>query len=517
MAQVPIPLKTLSNSSSSSSSSPPPPLPPPQSVRRSPMICPLAKLGRSSPTTMENLRNYRSPSADIGYRRSPLDPSVYSYLRGIPSPLEPSIYVNQSPLRESHCYRTASSPRSNEENENYKNRKNQRNVINNTNISETSFQNYHADNNDNYYGNKNSSNNYHPLMKGSSSSSGPESRNGESSSQSLPQSSYRPPSVVVDPANVYHQRMMMRTTKTSNNDKVLSRDARVVGSHNNVDPSYYLQLLANQKKHDIMRSSPLRRISSPTIDHSSLLYQQTTDLDASYKMGRTSPSLDQGYHTLVSPSPGPSTPGPWADYNNPLSVVSMTATATTPTVTTTSSSGKGKKLSGKCFSYPSNFDRLPDESVIKIFSWLDSSDLCICARVCKRWKSLVWEPQLWRIIKLSGENVSGDNAVRSVLRRLCGQNTTGACPTVEKVLLSDGARITDKGLMQLSRRCTELTHLQLHGCSAVTNNAIFELVTKCTNLQHLDLTGKSLSFFFFLLLLLFPFVLSFSYSFIPLF
>lgn len=232
-----------------------------------------------------------------------------------------------------------------------------------------------------------------------------------------------------------------------------------------------------------LRSSPaLRRASSPTIDHLQC-YRQSPSLDQSYtnhhKLGRSSPSLDQGYHTLVSPSPGPSTPGPWID---PHPVI-MQSPGSPSGVTLF----KGKKLNSKS----SPFDRIADDSMLKIFSWLDSTDLCSCARVCRRWENLSWEPSLWRSIKLNGENLCGDRAVRGVLRRLCGQGRTGACPNVERVLLCDGARLTDKGLTLLARRCPELTHLQLQGCATVTNPALFELATRCTNLQHLDLTGNS--------------------------
>lgn len=178
-------------------------------------------------------------------------------------------------------------------------------------------------------------------------------------------------------------------------------------------------------------------------------------------LGRSSPCPDQGYHTLVSPSPPC-----WPE--------------------TALTKGKRSQTRSCCF------DRLPDDVVLKVFSWLTSSELCVCARVCRRWEVLAWEPSLWRTITLSGDNTCGDKAVRGVLRRLCGQGRTGACPTVERVFLTDGAKLTDKGLILLARRCPELTHVQLQGCSAITNVAVFELATRSTNLQHLDLTGKIL-------------------------
>lgn len=186
-------------------------------------------------------------------------------------------------------------------------------------------------------------------------------------------------------------------------------------------------------------------------------------LDNFVKLGKSSPSLDQGYHTLVSPSPGPVTQSLWSDRNI----------------------YKGKKFQTK----NNSFDILPDKLLVRIFSYLPSLDLSVCARVCRRFEVLSWTPGLWRTITLQGENISGDRAIRGVLRQLCGQGRTGACPSVERVHLTDGAKLTDRGLMLLARRCPELTHLQIQCSAAVTNNALFEIATRCHNLQHLDVSG----------------------------
>lgn len=98
----------------------------------------------------------------------------------------------------------------------------------------------------------------------------------------------------------------------------------------------------------------------------------------------------------------------------------------------------------------------------------------------------------------TGENRSGDKALRTIFRRLCGQTRNGLCPIVERVMLSEGCKITDKGLQLLSRRCPSLSHLQLQNSTSVTNQALFDLVTKCSTLQHLDITGKSIPFLFLL-------------------
>ncbi|CAH0562173.1 unnamed protein product [Brassicogethes aeneus] len=183
------------------------------------------------------------------------------------------------------------------------------------------------------------------------------------------------------------------------------------------------------------------------------------------KLSKFNPNVDQGYHTLVSTSPGPLLSySAWTDGQNPY---------------------KGKKNHSK----NNSFDHLSDKILVRIFSFLSSVDLSICAQVCRRFEILAWTPILWRIIRLEGDKICGDKAVRGVLRQLCGQGRTGACPSVERVHVTDGAKLSDKSLLLLSRRCPELTHLQLHGCLTVTNNALFEIATRCANLQHLDVSG----------------------------
>lgn len=186
-------------------------------------------------------------------------------------------------------------------------------------------------------------------------------------------------------------------------------------------------------------------------------------LDNFTKLGKSSLCLDQGYHTLVAPSPASIAPSIWSEANY-----------------------KGKKYHPK----NNSFDRLSDDLVVKIFSFLPSVDLSICAQVCRRFDTLAWTPSLWKIITLDYELVCGDKAIRGVLRQLCGQGRTGACPSVERVYVANGAKLSDRSVILLARRCTELTHLQLQGCCDITNNSLFEIATRCHNLQHLDVSGN---------------------------
>ncbi|EDW04525.1 GH23299 [Drosophila grimshawi] len=230
--------------------------------------------------------------------------------------------------------------------------------------------------------------------------------------------------------------------------------------------------------------------------------------------------LDQGYATLVSPSPTGHHPNSSStvvisnssssscnnNKNTSSSVVTsaggggvggVIASSTPATTPRRSSNVTGtaigpppwnRKGPYRCGPY---FDRLPDEAVVRIFSWLDSCELCNVARVCRRFEQLAWRPVLWKCITLRGEHLNGDKTLKMIFRQLCGQSCNGACPEVERVMLADGCRISDKGLQLLTRRCPELTHLQLQTCVGVSNQALIEALTKCSNLQHLDVTGCS--------------------------
>lgn len=95
--------------------------------------------------------------------------------------------------------------------------------------------------------------------------------------------------------------------------------------------------------------------------------------------GRFSPSLDQGYHTLNTPSPPSGQQLTLWNNNNVIKKV-------------TPKRGEG-------------FNRLPNHLVIKIFEFLDSSDRCNLTQVCKRFETLVWNPILWKNITIKGKSL----------------------------------------------------------------------------------------------------------------
>ncbi|XP_036375172.1 F-box/LRR-repeat protein 7 [Megalops cyprinoides] len=135
-------------------------------------------------------------------------------------------------------------------------------------------------------------------------------------------------------------------------------------------------------------------------------------------------------------------------------------------------------------------DLLPDHAFLQIFSHLPTNQLCRCARVCRRWYNLAWDPRLWRSIRLTGDLLHADRALRVLTRRLC-QDTPNVCLTLETVVASGCRRLTDRGLLTVAQCCPELRRLEVAGCYNVSNEAVFEVVSRCPNLEHLDVSGCS--------------------------
>ncbi|XP_045132159.1 F-box/LRR-repeat protein 7-like isoform X3 [Portunus trituberculatus] len=246
-------------------------------------------------------------------------------------------------------------------------------------------------------------------------------------------------------------------------------------------------------------------------------------------LGRVSPGHDLGYHTLVTrqtptptrdrttptrdrttPTRDRTTPSPWSDVRaSPFPALDLSALSSCPRSSPRpqlpqvppqqqqSTPQPQQQLEstdqllatykGKRVSRSSPFDKLSDELVVRILSFLPTNSVCQCARVCRRWYVLAWDPRLWSTITLTSEAIHADRAIKQITRLLA--RDSGGCVHVEKVILNSCSRLSDRGLSLIGRRCPELRHLEIKGCVNVTNIGIFELVTQCVNLEHLDVTG----------------------------
>ncbi|XP_042202851.1 F-box/LRR-repeat protein 7 [Callorhinchus milii] len=135
-------------------------------------------------------------------------------------------------------------------------------------------------------------------------------------------------------------------------------------------------------------------------------------------------------------------------------------------------------------------DTLLDQTLIQIFSHLPTNLLCQCARVCRRWYNLCWDPRLWRTIRLTGETMNVDRALRVLTRRLC-QDTPNVCLMLETVIVQGCRRLTDRGLYTIAQCCPELRQLEVAGCYNISNEALYDVVSRCPNLEYLDVSGCS--------------------------
>ncbi|XP_074652297.1 uncharacterized protein LOC141906806 [Tubulanus polymorphus] len=138
----------------------------------------------------------------------------------------------------------------------------------------------------------------------------------------------------------------------------------------------------------------------------------------------------------------------------------------------------------------SSFDFLPDDIILGIFSNLPTEQVCRCARVCRRWYGLAWDPTLWTSIRVNDSSVDINKALKVLTHRL-SYDTPFVCVNIHRINLNGCSKLSDKGLQVIANRCPEITHLDLLGCANITNMAIFEVVSKCTNLEHLNLLGCS--------------------------
>lgn len=113
------------------------------------------------------------------------------------------------------------------------------------------------------------------------------------------------------------------------------------------------------------------------------------------------------------------------------------------------------------------------------------------ATKCWRWSlrgcSVAWVVPWWiPVCPLSNESSAGMNGVEIVnttLPYLFSYNL----PMLSSSSTSNG--LSDKSLGAISRRCPELTHLQVQSSNEVYDSGVSEVLNMCTNLQHLDLTG----------------------------
>lgn len=211
-----------------------------------------------------------------------------------------------------------------------------------------------------------------------------------------------------------------------------------------------------------------------------------------------SPGLDSSTRTLSTPSPGLILPSKSSSLSSPAlssnghdtnSSSSSSAPPDTVAVVHPQPGAHTRSRQSKAHHHHPPIDVLPDHTLLQILSHLPTNQLCRSARVCRRWYNLAWDPRLWATIRLTGELLHVDRAIRVLTHRLC-QDTPNVCLTLETVMVNGCKRLTDRALYVLAQCCPELRRLEVAGCYNISNEAVFEVVSRCPNLEHLNLSGK---------------------------
>ncbi|KAI1289534.1 F-box/LRR-repeat protein 7 [Halotydeus destructor] len=233
-------------------------------------------------------------------------------------------------------------------------------------------------------------------------------------------------------------------------------------------------------------------------------------------------TTDQGYNTLVSSFTSNDMPSTKSlgKSRRQLPVDSLTRVRTMAGDMAGHPGGHTgvNKLKKKARKTCNSFDKLSDQLILTIFSYLKCDQLCSsCPRVSRRWYYLTWDPFLWNSIVFSECNLNLDKCLRTIFKLLsrdvyCRQrpsllpadhhndqdtgltlrsNGSGnPVPlAVTSVRVDNSFTLTDRSLMLIARRCSELSVLQLRSCPNVSDLGLSEIMARCSELRRLELTG----------------------------
>ncbi|XP_028852878.1 F-box/LRR-repeat protein 17 isoform X2 [Denticeps clupeoides] len=184
----------------------------------------------------------------------------------------------------------------------------------------------------------------------------------------------------------------------------------------------------------------------------------------------------------------------------------------------------------------SSVNHLPSSILLKIFSHLSVKERCLCASlVCKYWRDLCLDFQLWKQIDLSGlQQVNDELLVKIASRRqhvtelnlsdcrnvqdhgvcalashcpgllkytayrckqlsdlsLCTIATH--CPLLAKVHVGNQDKLTDHALRLLGEHCSELKDIHLGQCYNITDDGMVALARGCPKLQRIYMQENKL-------------------------
>eukprot|EP00164_Ancoracysta_twista_P004069 GFYU01005460.1.p1 GENE.GFYU01005460.1~~GFYU01005460.1.p1 ORF type:complete len:546 (-),score=119.36 GFYU01005460.1:324-1961(-) len=151
---------------------------------------------------------------------------------------------------------------------------------------------------------------------------------------------------------------------------------------------------------------------------------------------------------------------------------------------------------------PVDFSELPDDVTLEIFRRLQTNDVLAVARVCRDWRRLAYEPELWTRVDLSSV---ADRLTDDILKRLAKSlkevkslNMCGASRVtdvgVTAVLQASGhalsnvnftrcERLTDKSLVVMAGLNRNLRQFVISSCQKVSDDGMEHVTFNCTSLE----------------------------------
>ncbi|XP_045205172.2 F-box/LRR-repeat protein fbxl-1-like [Mercenaria mercenaria] len=161
------------------------------------------------------------------------------------------------------------------------------------------------------------------------------------------------------------------------------------------------------------------------------------------------------------------------------------------------------KLMTKSGCEGSVFHDLPDELIVKIFSYLTTKELCQnVAPICRKWRQISLDHSLWKSLDFSTRPHLSSLNFLWVMRRapllkrlfISGRvNVTRAevailtesCPGIQEIDFGFCDNLTCDMLQCLPENCQDLRKINVEGCDKLENRTLKYLV-KCKKLSHLN-------------------------------
>ncbi|XP_046582063.1 F-box/LRR-repeat protein 2-like isoform X1 [Haliotis rubra] len=126
---------------------------------------------------------------------------------------------------------------------------------------------------------------------------------------------------------------------------------------------------------------------------------------------------------------------------------------------------------------------LPEEMLLKIFSYFSPKELCqYVAPVCRRWRVLAYEPTLWTCLEIDPSWEVSIEDITALLERVSG---------VRDLSLHARNDVTYLEVFNYLKHCDHLTELDLGLCDSINIHVIQCIVKFCPLMKNINVEGCS--------------------------